>query len=69
MLQYNTIMRANGPRALIKSSPLHQCNHEEIRVLRHVPLTPQKLGNTNHNFNDVKQIIVITTRPLDAYEI
>ena len=50
MLQYYRIMRANRPHALIKSSPLLQCDHERIRVLGHVPIAPQKLGDTDHNF-------------------
>ena len=50
MLQYYRIMRANGPHALIKSSPLHQCNHERIRVLGHVSIAAQKLGDTDQNF-------------------
>ena len=51
MLQYYPIMRANGPRALVryKSSPLHQCNHKRIRVLGHVPIAPQELGDTDQN--------------------
>ena len=50
VLQYYPIMRANGPCALIKSSQLHQCNHVGMRILRHIPLTPQKLGDTNQSF-------------------
>ena len=50
MLQYYRIMRANRPHAIIESSPLLQCNHERIRVLGHVPIAPQKFGDTDQNF-------------------
>ena len=50
MLQYYRIMRANGPHTLIKSSSLHHCNHERTRVLGHVPMAPQKIGDTDQNF-------------------
>ena len=53
MLQCHLIMRANGPRALIKSSLLHPSatmSHEGLRDLRYVPLAPQKLEDTDQNF-------------------
>ena len=43
-------MRANGPHAPIKSSPLHQYDYERIRVLGHVPIAPQKFEITHQNF-------------------
>ena len=39
-------MRANGSHALIKSSLLHQRDHEGILILRHVSLATQRLGDT-----------------------
>ena len=50
MLQYYPFMRAHGPHALIKSSPLHQCNHERRRILGHIPIAPQKLGDTGQDY-------------------
>ena len=50
MLQYYRLVRVNGPHALIKSSPMHQCNHERIRVFGHVPIAPQKFGVSDLNF-------------------
>ena len=50
MLLYYRIMRTNGPRVPIKSSPLHQCNHGRICVLGHVPIATKKIGDTDQNF-------------------